>query len=147
MIEVVIISDNTATQNLLSDQLDFNINKIIPSQLEELVGKVISYNPDIVILEQSSDNIDIGIVCHFLASLCPNAQRLIMLDEPPTLELLKSIGFKAHGFVTLDQHALLPKAIRVVQQGEAWLPRKLVAEMLNYFSSFEQISPVQEMSL
>ena len=49
--------------------------------------------------------------------------------------MLENSGFRARGYITPDQHEALAKAVRVVFDGEAWLPRKFVTEMLNRFTA------------
>ena len=63
------------------------------------------------------------------------ARHLILTDKAPTYEMLKNSGFRARGYITSDQHSALAKAVRVVFDGEAWLPRKLVTEMLNRYAA------------
>jgi DNA-binding NarL/FixJ family response regulator len=49
--------------------------------------------------------------------------------------MLQQSGFKVRGYITENQLIDIAKAVRVVSEGEAWLPRKLVAEMLNHFET------------
>ena len=49
--------------------------------------------------------------------------------------MLENSGFRQRGYITPDQHFALAKAVRVVFDGEAWLLRKLVTEMLNRYAA------------
>ena len=85
-------------------------------------------------MKQAEEDIDAAMLCHFLSKRYPTAQSLFIIDEIPTFEMLQDTGFKARGYITSEQQNKLVDAVRVVHDGEAWLPRTLVAEMLNRFS-------------
>jgi DNA-binding NarL/FixJ family response regulator len=87
-------------------------------------------------LKHAEEDIDAAMLCHFLSKRYPDAQSLFITDEIPTFEMLQSTGFKARGYITKEQQDKLADAVRVIHDGEAWLPRTLVAEMLNRFSSY-----------
>jgi len=135
MINVVVISDDRTVQQRLAAQSDIKLTVIQASSMDETVKNVKQCFPHIIISEQNMENLDIDVLCHFLSESCPSAQNIILIDELPTLNLLQNAGFKVRAYLTPEQKHLIVKAVRVVHDGEAWLPRKLVAEMLNYFSS------------
>jgi len=135
MINVVVISDDKTVQQRLAAQLDIKLTVIQASSMDETVKNVKQCFPHIIVSEKNMENIDIDVLCHFLSENCPSAQNIILIDELPTFDLLQNSGFRVRGYLTPEQKHLIVKAVRVVHDGEAWLPRKLVAEMLNYFSS------------
>jgi DNA-binding NarL/FixJ family response regulator len=70
-----------------------------------------------------------------LSEAYPTTRCLILTDEQPTFEMLQMSGFRARGYILPEQRSDIVRAVRVVEDGEAWLPRRLVAEMLNRFST------------
>lgn len=136
MINVVLIGNNIgAEEQLLTLQKDMKVNVISPSTIEQTVAQAGLFQPDIFILKHGDEDINAEMLCHFLSSSYPDAQTLFLTELAPTFEMLQDSGFKARGYITAAQQDKLVKAVRVVFDGEAWLPRTLVAEMLNRFSS------------
>ena len=136
MINVVIIgSDISAEMQLLEQHKDMNVTDVKPTTIELTVAQVGFFQPDIFIVKNDEENMSVDMLCHFLSRSYPDAQTLFLTNEAPTFEMLQDTGFKARGYITAAQHGQLAKAVRVVHDGEAWLPRTLVAEMLNRFSS------------
>ncbi len=135
MIKIAIISLNAKAEILLLAQhTEMKISHIVPSTLEQVVQQVADLAPNIIIIDHELDNISADILCHFLNKKCPDARSIMLIEAQPSFEMLENTGFKVQGFLTTEQRPLLAKAIRVVHDGEAWLPRKLVTEMLNQFS-------------
>lgn len=136
MINVVLIGNNVEVEEqLLTLQKDMQVTTILPSTIEKTVAQAGLFQPDIFILKHGDEDINVEMLCHFLSSSFPDAQTLFLTTQAPTFEMLQDSGFKARGYITAAQHDKLIKAVRVVYDGEAWLPRTLVAEMLNRFSS------------
>jgi len=136
MINVVIFSPTSdAVKRVLEEQADIWLTDVQPSDLDDVVAQVGYQHPDIFIITQDSETINGDILCHFLTKHYPAAQSLILIDEEPTFDMLRNSGFKARGYIVKEQQIDIDKAVRAVHAGEAWLPRKLVAEMLNRFES------------
>lgn len=135
MIKIAIISLNAKAEILLLAQhTEMKISHIVPTTLEQVVQQVADLAPNIIVIDHELDNISADILCHFLNKKCPDARSIMLIETQPSFEMLENTGFKVQGFLTTEQRPLLAKAIRVVHDGEAWLPRKLVTEMLNQFS-------------
>lgn len=136
MIDVVIISnDSTADMALLSQQSDMNVSAVLPTTLEDTLKQVGQSQPSIIVIEHGIANSSADFLCHYVSKQYPNSRCLMLIRDKPSFEMLQNSGFKARGYLTLDQRSILDRAIRVIQDGEAWLPRKLVTEMLNRFAS------------
>jgi len=136
MINVVIIgSDIDAEQQLLAQHKDMTVSSIEPSTIEATVLQAALFQPDIFILKKDEEHINVDMLCHFLDKSFPDAQTLFLTSQAPSFEMLQNTGFKARGYITEDQRDKLAKAVRVVHDGEAWLPRGLVAEMMDRFSA------------
>jgi len=136
MINVVIFNPTSdAVKRVLEEQVDIWLTDVQPSVLDDVVAQVGYQHPDIFIITQDSEHLNGDILCHFLSKHYPTAQSLILIDEEPTFDMLRNSGFKARGYIVTKQQTEIDKAVRAVHAGEAWLPRKLVAEMLNRFES------------
>lgn len=135
MIKIAIISLNAKAELLLLAQhIEMQVSHIVPSTLEQVVQQVVGLAPNIIVIDHELDNLSADVLCHFLNTNCPDARSIMLIETQPNFEMLENTGFKVRGFLTAEQRPLLAKAIRVVHDGEAWLPRKLVTEMLNQFS-------------
>lgn len=136
MINVVIFSPiSDAVKRTLEGQADIWLTDVQPLILDDVVAQVGHQHPDIFIITQDSEHINGDILCHFLSKHYPAAQSLILVNEEPSFDMLRNSGFKARGYIVKGQQAEIDRAVRAVHSGEAWLPRKLVAEMLNRFES------------
>jgi len=136
MINVVVISNNpTQDLGLLSQNDDMQIVKVLPTTIEHIIEQVGTHQPDIIIIADSTPQNSCDKLCQFLGKHYHYARSLVLTDFSPTFEMLENSGFKARGYITPDQHKALAKAVRVVFDGEAWLPRKLVTEILNRLST------------
>ncbi len=136
MINVVIISnDSTTDMELLSQQSDMKVSTVLPTTLQDTLKQVGQSQPSIIVIEHGISNSSADILCHYVSKQYPASRCLMLIEEKPSFEMLQNSGFKARGYLTLDQRSILDRAIRVIQDGEAWLPRKLVTEMLNRFAA------------
>ena len=135
MINVIIVSHTPANEVALLDWLaDIDVSAVTPSTMDETLQQVLAATPDIVIMEQDLETLSTDILCHLLHTQCPKAQSIILTDEIPTFEMLQNTGFSVRGYMTREQRSSLAKAVRVIHEGEAWLPRTIVTEMLNRFA-------------
>jgi len=136
MINVTIISNRPSVHTKrLPPHSDFEVTEVVPSTLTETIAAVDLAKPDMIVLEHGVENVSVDMLCHVLNKKHPYARSVILVTEKPTFEMLQNSGFKARGYLTPEQWPLLEKALRVVHDGEAWLPRKLVTDMLNRFAS------------
>lgn len=140
MINVVVISNSEIPETKdLQDQWDFQVSTMSAKSIESAVVEAGKFNADIFILDAQDAGINSEMLCHFLNEAYKEAQCLILTEEQPTFEMLQMSGFRVRGYILPEQRKELVRAIRVVDNGEAWLPRRLIAEMLNRFavSSFQ----------
>lgn len=135
MIKVAVLGENTLTGCDLTDTDDLQIITLTASNLNQAIDDIIGLNADIVILDQDNEQLHADIVCSFLAKHHSKAQTLILTNQTPDFDMLSRTGFSARGYITPNQRNVLNKAIHAVHDGEAWLPRRLVAEMLNRFAA------------
>ncbi len=143
MINVAIISNNASKElALLSAPGDINAIAIEPKNVATVDGQLVLFKPDIIVIEHSpAEGVSTDMLCFHLSKQFPKAHNIILSATHPTYEMLQNSGFQSRGYITPDKRDQIEKAIRVVIDGEAWLPRKLVTEMLNRLSlSFDEIS-------
>jgi DNA-binding NarL/FixJ family response regulator len=136
MIKVAVISIQARPEvELLSKCDDIKVMEIKPVNFKSIIDQLKLFSPDIFILQDGVENISVHGLCHYLSQYFPSSRSLILTSEIPNFEMLQNSGFKARGYVLPEQRAQLVKAVRVVDDGEAWLPRKLVTDMLNRFTA------------
>ncbi|MFT7234767.1 MAG: DNA-binding NarL/FixJ family response regulator [Methylophagaceae bacterium] len=132
MINIVVVSNNQSKAlGSLSKQSDMSVVKVLPTSLEGIVEQIGDKHPDIMIIADSTETDNQDLLCHFLAKHYQGARHLVLTGASPNYEMLENSGFRARGYITPDQHSFIAKAVRVVFDGEAWLPRKLVTELLD----------------
>ena len=140
MIRVAIVSNNAKGLTVLLDWLDdINVTVVAPSTMEDTQKQVLECIPDIIVIEQNLDSLNTDLLCHLLYKDFSRAQSIILTDGAPTFEMLKSTGFSVRGYITKEQRSSLAKVVRVVHDGEAWLPRNIVTEMLNHFAEMSSV--------
>ncbi len=105
----------------------------------EVVTATAKLKPDILLL---SFNLLRGREIALLLTLremSPRTKVILLARRAPKPRLLQALSYGAHGYI--DEKAVaafLPKAVRLVESGQAWVPRKVVAriaERLNFLMS------------
>lgn len=134
MIKVAVLGENTLVGFDLTGTEDLEIVTLTASNLNQAIDDIIGLNADVVILDQDNEDLHADVVCSFLAKHHSKAQTLILTSQNPNFNMLSQTGFSARGYITPNQKPVLNKAIHAVHDGEAWLPRRLVAEMLDHFA-------------
>lgn len=136
MSNIAIVSQNPSIHAAtLASNGSFTITEVIPTSLNQTVEAVQQANADMIVLEHGVEDVSVDMLCHVLSKKLPYSRSVILVEQTPTFEMLQNSGFKARGYLTPEQWPQLEKAVTVVLDGEAWLPRKLVTDMLNRFSS------------
>jgi len=135
VINVVLVGRTIASLINLAEHDDLKITVIDPETIDTAILAIIAAEADITVLEQNNERINADILCLVLATHYAHNQTIILSDKTPDFDQLKATGFRARGYLTPSQHDKLVKAIRAINDGEAWLPRRLVADMLNHFAA------------
>lgn len=135
MIKVAVLGEATLAGCDLTTADDLQIITLTASNLNQAIDDIIGLNADVVILDQDNEELHADVVCSFLARQHSKAQTLILTSQNPNFDMLSQTGFSARGYITPNQRPVLNKAIHAVHDGEAWLPRRLVAEMLDHFAA------------
>lgn len=135
MIKVAVLGEHTLAGCDLAAADDLQIITLTAKNLNQAIDDIIGLNADVVVLDQDNEDLHADVVCSFLAKQHSKAQTLIMTSQNPTFDMLSQTGFSARGYILPAHRPVLAKAIRAVHDGEAWLPRRLVAEMLDHFAN------------
>ena len=145
MINVTLICDmeNSTELALLNQQPDINALKIAPVALEQTLEKMLAHKTNINIIDQNLRYLNADVLSHFLAKRDQLVRNIILTDDDVSFEMLQNSGFSAHGYISTEQRPVLAKAVRVINDGEAWLPRTLVAEMLTNFAIMNRKADMQ----
>lgn len=138
MIRVALIGEASVTEPLLADVTDMEVRRIDGDSINGVVDDLLNPVPDVVVIDYHNTRLDAEVLCSFVSRHVPHVHAILLTDANPGFEILQNTGFTARGFVTPDQHAILDKAVHAIYDGEAWLPRRLVAEMLNRFAMIPQ---------
>ncbi len=137
MIDVVIISNHPARDfGDLSKQKDMVIRKVLPTSVDNIVVQIGRKVPNIIIIADSIMATSRHKLCHFLSEQYVSSRVLVLTGQAPTFDMLARSGFHAKGYVMPEQQSKLAKAVRVVSDGEAWIPRRLVTEVVNRCTNY-----------
>ncbi|MCC5796417.1 MAG: response regulator transcription factor [Methylophaga sp.] len=133
MIRVAVLGQKTFARSRFALASDMLARVLDFATLEELVDDIAMFSADILIVDESDDSFDANVISLLLSRHCPQTKTLILSSSQPTFSALENSGYSARALLAPEQHQLLTKAIRVVHAGEAWIPRSLVAEVLDRF--------------
>lgn len=136
MIRVGVLGTNTRQAcGALENQSDIHLIDIAIGSLTHIMSGLMDNDIDILVLDHENTEIDHNVVCAFIKQQNLKAKLLVLIQHESDFQLLKKTGFSVRGYISPEQKPLLKKAVLAVNAGEAWLPRKLVAEMLDRFAS------------
>ncbi len=135
MIDVVIVGEEDISSTVLAYETDMHVSLVQTVDFDTIISHIAMHRPSIIVVDGDDEQIDVDILSYVCSLRCPEAQIIVLIEGAPDFQMLQSSGFKVRGYISREQRPMLAKAIRVIHDGEAWLPRKLVAEMLDYFST------------
>lgn len=135
MINVLLIGADLEAEHLrLSAETGISSELSVSGSMDEIVAHVGQQRSDIVIISEQQSPESADELCLLISLAHRDSQVMIVTDLHPDLERLRASAYKCRGYITNNQRHDLLKAIKVVHAGEAWLPRKLVADVLDYMS-------------
>lgn len=147
MIRVGLFGENTRHFcGGLENQPDIELYEIAIGSLTQIMTAIIDNCLEILILDHENSALHPDIVCAFIKQKSLNAKILVLSQYEPDFHMLKKTGFSVRGYISPEQKPLLKKAVIAVNADEAWLPRRLVAEMLDRFASDAVSSPKPKLS-
>jgi len=98
----------------------------------EAVSAVARFKPNVVLLDATLANGSTASLIPIIRRKSPRTRVLLLTDRAPAARTLDTLSHGARGY--LEKTALpayLPRAVRVVSGGEAWVPRKMVARIMD----------------
>ena len=131
-LKVLIIDDNSefrhACTQLLRADLDISVTDCDgSSSLEQLQ----SVSPDVVVMGLNIDEKQRLQLLQLIQLRWPKCQVLALTDNHSDEDAVKQIEASVVGFMNSeDLERLLGKAVKKINNGEAWVPRKLVPSLV-----------------
>jgi DNA-binding NarL/FixJ family response regulator len=98
----------------------------------EAVSSVERLKPSVLLLDATLFNGDAASLLPLIRRKSPQTRVLLLTDRTPEARTLETLSHGARGYLektTLRLH--LPRAVRVVAAGQAWVPRNMVARLLD----------------
>lgn len=136
MIRVAVLGDATITAcEVLHEHEEIALLVLNTASLSQTMASVLQWNVDVVILDHENTTLHPDVVCAFLNQLQHSLKILVLIEGEADFNMLKKTGFSVRGYLSTQQLPMLLRAVKAVHEGEAWLPRKLVAEMLDRFAA------------
>ncbi|BDZ73396.1 MULTISPECIES: hypothetical protein [Methylophaga] len=139
MINVCLVgSDIKKELALLQSQHNITTNALYDSSFEILLEAIAKSKPDVLVISDRTDELSADELCFYVNLRSPHTKTIIITDKPATYEQLKLSAFTCRGFVAYEQRHAIVRAVRVVHDGEAWIPRKLVTDVLDHLAKEEK---------
>jgi DNA-binding NarL/FixJ family response regulator len=136
MINVALIgTDMSKEQALLSNVPDVRLSSIPLSDFDTMLNQVAHQHPDIVVLSDIRNSLDVDDFCMHIYLRTPEIKTLIVTETEFDYKRLEKTGFSCKGFMPYEQRHAIARAVKVIHEGESWLSRKLVTELLDHLST------------
>ncbi len=131
-LKALIIDDQiefrTSCGQLLQSDLEIDVSACDGSTAFETLESV---SPDVVVMGLNIDETNRWQLLKLIQLRQPECQVLTLADNQSDAEAVKHIEASAVGFMNSeDLERLLAKAVKKINQGEAWVPRKLVPSLV-----------------
>jgi len=131
-LKALIIDDQTEFRSscgqLLQSDLEIDVSACDGSTALETLESVL---PDVVVMGLNIDDTNRWQLLKLIQLRQPECQVLTLADNQSDVEAVKHIEASAVGFINSeDLERLLAKAVKKINQGEAWVPRKLVPSLV-----------------
>src|SRR5262245_10105100 len=98
----------------------------------EAVATVAKLKPSVLLLDASLFEGDAASVLPLIRRTSPRTRVLLLTDHARPARTLETLAHGARGYLekaTLETY--LPRAVRVVGAGQAWVPRRMVARIMD----------------
>ncbi len=139
MISVCLVgSDIKKELALLQSQHNIITNALYETSFEALLDAITKLKPDVLVISDQSNQLSADELCFYVSLRSTQTKTIIITDKPATYEQLKLSAFTCRGFVAYEQRHAIVRAVRVVYDGEAWIPRKLVTDVLDQLAREEK---------
>ena len=132
MIKVCLIgTDVDKEKALLDSQPDISLQRVTLTDLDSMLKEIIMHGPDILVISDICGQLDADALCLHTYLRNPVIKTLIITAEDADYQRLEATGFSCKGFMLHEQRHAIVRAVRVMNDGEAWLSRKLVTTVLD----------------
>lgn len=136
MIRVCLIgTDIEKEQALLSSVPNIDLSVMKVSDFDSLLHEVTRLHPDMVVLSDINNNLDVDALCMHIYLRTPEIKTLIVTQTEFDYTRLEKTGFSCKGFMLHEQRHAIARAVKVIHEGESWLSRKLVTQLLDHLST------------
>lgn len=136
MIKVCLIGSNVAKeQALLKSQSEIDVHRVAVGEFDDMLTQVTQINPAILVLSDVDSELDADELCLHTYLRNPEIKTLIITEHEAGYDRLEATGFSCKGFMLHEQRHAVVRAVRVVNDGEAWLSRKLVTKVLDQLAT------------
>jgi len=101
---------------------------------EDEVARIKRHNPHVLLVNLNSFNDEECALLLSLRRACPDALMVLLTDDSVRdNQIIQALELGARGYLKYDtvQHQLA-NAVRVVGRGEAWVPRKLLGNIMDH---------------
>ena len=98
----------------------------------EVIAATVRLRPAIVLLDLSLSQSNRVSLVPIIREKSPQTKVILVVDSSSDARILEALSYGAVG--SLDRNSLrkfLPKAVRAVYTGEAWVSRKIVAKIID----------------
>jgi DNA-binding NarL/FixJ family response regulator len=91
--------------------------------------------PSVLVLDAALLDGDVLLLLPLIRRKSPGTRVLLLTDHAPEARTLDTLSLGAWGYLEKTAvRAYLPRAVRVVAAGQAWVPRKMVARIMDHLA-------------
>lgn len=135
MIKVCLIgADVDKEKALLAGQPGIALQRVMLADLDSMLREIVMYGPDILVISDICGQLDADALCLHTYLRTPDIKTLIITAKDADYQRLEATGFSCKGFMLHEQRHALVRAVRVMNDGESWLSRKLVTSVLDHLA-------------
>lgn len=102
------------------------------SFVENAIARIRRLKPQILLMNTSRAMHECCDLLLALRDQCPGVRTLLVIDEAiEEDDLVQALACGARGFITVDLDSVdLTKAVSAINRGEAWVPRRMTATLM-----------------
>lgn len=136
MIRVCLIGKDTAKEKaLLNSQSGIEVQTIEVGDFDHMLDYITRIHPHILVISDVGSDIQADNLSLHTYLRCPDVKTLIITEHDADYARLENTGFSCKGFMLHEQRHVIVRAVRVLNDGEAWLTRKLVSSVMDHLAN------------
>ena len=128
-------ADISKERALLDSQPGFALTVLELGDFDQMLDNISQSRPEILIISDVGANIDADDLCLHTFLRHPDIKTLIITEHDADYARLDATGFSCKGFMLHEQRHAIVRAVRVINDGEAWLSRKLVTAVMDHLAT------------